>query len=159
MRVRQYSFQWRLSRCFLAATHSPWARFHYCSWTVWSCCLSVAVALLDSSFSVCCPAVICFRSGPNLQQMLIPPNQCSDTVCCASSSSRDVEDNFYDRTEGVQRQKHHAEPEALDAATLLGQKVGWAVLCCAVVCRAVLCCAAPCCAALRCAVLCCAVLS
>ena len=36
---------------------------------------------------------------------------------------RDAEDNFYDRTEGVQRQKRAAESEALDAATLLGQKV------------------------------------
>ena len=36
---------------------------------------------------------------------------------------RDAEDNFYDRTEGVQRQKRLAQPEALDAATLLGQKV------------------------------------
>ena len=42
---------------------------------------------------------------------------------------RDAEDNFYDRTEGVgQRQKHVAQPEALDAATLLGQKVRSAIL-------------------------------
>ncbi|KAL0018195.1 hypothetical protein WJX79_010675 [Trebouxia sp. C0005] len=33
----------------------------------------------------------------------------------------DPDDNFYDRTEGAQRQKH-VVPEALDAATLLGQK-------------------------------------
>lgn len=33
----------------------------------------------------------------------------------------DADDNFYDRTEGVQRQKQ-VVPEALDAATLLGQK-------------------------------------
>ncbi|DBB07161.1 TPA: hypothetical protein ACH3X1_011731 [Trebouxia sp. C0004] len=33
----------------------------------------------------------------------------------------DADDNFYDRTEGAQRQKH-VVPEALDAATLLGQK-------------------------------------
>ena len=69
--------------------------------------------------------------------------------CC-----RDADDNFYDCTEGVQRQKQ-VVPEALDAATLLGQKVclrcamlrcavarcavlGWAVLC-----WAGLCCARP----------------
>ena len=74
--------------------------------------------------------------------------------CC-----RDADDNFYDRTEGVQRQKQ-VVPEALDAATLLGQKVclrcamlrcavarcaglGWAVLCCAVLCCAGLACAVP----------------
>lgn len=52
---------------------------------------------------------------------------------------RDDEDNFYDRTEGGPRQKRAAQPEALDAATLLGQKVfllfllcDYAVLCCAV---------------------------
>ena len=51
---------------------------------------------------------------------------------------RDDDDNFYDRTEGLQRQKRTAQPEALDAATLLGQKVQirfyyaiWLVLCCA----------------------------
>lgn len=53
---------------------------------------------------------------------------------------RDAEDNFYDRTEGVgQRQKRAAQPEALDAATLLGQKVHYsisAVHCCAVLCWA-----------------------
>ncbi len=37
--------------------------------------------------------------------------------CC-----RDADDSFYDRTEGAQRQKR-VVPEALDAATLLGQKV------------------------------------
>ena len=35
---------------------------------------------------------------------------------------RDAEDNFYDRTEAVQRQKRNVVPESLDAATLLGQK-------------------------------------
>ncbi len=54
--------------------------------------------------------------------------------CC-----RDADDNFYDRTEGAQRQKL-VVPEALDAATLLGQKVCLR------------------CAMLRCAVLCCTVL-
>ena len=67
---------------------------------------------------------------------------------------RDAEDNFYDRTEGVQRRKQDAEPEALDAATLLGQKVSWLVLAG----WAVLCCAVLCCAVLRCAALLCAVL-
>ncbi len=67
---------------------------------------------------------------------------------------RDADDNFYDRTEGAQRQKH-VVPEALDAATLLGQKV---CLCCAMLRCAALCCGALWCAALCCAVLCCAVL-
>lgn len=39
-----------------------------------------------------------------------------------SDGAGDDEDNFYDRTEGLQRQKRSAQPEALDAATLLGQK-------------------------------------
>ena len=66
---------------------------------------------------------------------------------------RDAEDNFYDRTEGVnQRQKRAAQPEALDAATLLGQKVLFGT------CLCMLCCPVPCCAMLCCAVLCCAVL-
>ena len=41
-----------------------------------------------------------------------------DCMCCC----RDADDNFYDRTESAQRQKH-VVPEAVDAATLLGQKV------------------------------------
>ncbi len=55
--------------------------------------------------------------------------------CC-----RDADDSFYDRTEGAQRQKH-VVPEALDAATLLGQKVClcYAMLRCAVVSCAMLC--------------------
>ncbi|KAL3145623.1 hypothetical protein ABBQ32_003168 [Trebouxia sp. C0010 RCD-2024] len=39
-----------------------------------------------------------------------------------SDVAGDDEDNFYDRTEGLQRQKLSAQPEALDAATLLGRK-------------------------------------
>ncbi len=72
---------------------------------------------------------------------------------------RDADDNFYDRTEGAQRHKH-VVPEALDAATLLGQKVCLccAMLRCAALCCAVLRCAALCCAALRCAALRCAAL-
>jgi len=67
---------------------------------------------------------------------------------------RDADDNFYDRTEGAQRHKH-VVPEALDAATLLGQKV---CLCCAMLRCAALCCAVLRCAALWCAVLRCAAL-
>ncbi len=67
---------------------------------------------------------------------------------------RDADDNFYDRTEGAQRHKH-VVPEALDAATLLGQKV---CLCCAMLRCAALCCGALCCAVLCCAVVRCAVL-
>ena len=57
---------------------------------------------------------------------------------------RDAEDNFYDRTEGVgQRHKRAAQPEALDAATLLGQKVRSVFLlldlCCGMLCRGRLC--------------------
>lgn len=58
---------------------------------------------------------------------------------------RDAEDTFYDRTEGQQRRKRVVEVEALDAATLLGQKV-----------LKLLCCAMLCCAAMQCAVMQCA---
>lgn len=44
----------------------------------------------------------------------------------SKSACRDADDTFYDRTDNGVRQKKAVEVEALDAATLLGQKVCWA---------------------------------
>ena len=49
--------------------------------------------------------------------------QALDLHVISHATCRDADDVFYDRTEGGQRRKKAAEPEALDAATLLGQKV------------------------------------